>query len=381
MPQAYNHRLTKYIHVQNDLSPAQKAKRAICKACESKEIYFKEKKMKCLYWREFWIEEDQEIMTYPDPDETIARNAVITLRQARTQNNTLSISIASSGSNTYFVVRQLLPTEQNEFHRRLLQYAEKSESAQVSTLLETQEPKNVRRQEILEAVILSATNRLNVWGAKDISSTSQKTTNVLNTIRTFLKRAKKQNLNVVAMVTDSASSYASARSKWALQSYSILYLNSNKLSSKARTAINSHDAANLFDVTYSFTYIAQQYENETDGFGYAMLQKLEKHWANWEQPLLFLALAGLNIITKCGIFTDERFNNTLEAISEEHNVQSKVSNSVVGLALMRYWEFAALNLKEIGKIALRLYGIKVNSAPCVRLFSRMRWLTLNDVAL
>ncbi|CAG8813281.1 23905_t:CDS:1, partial [Dentiscutata erythropus] len=79
------------------------------------------------------------------------------------------------------------------------------------------------------------------------------------------------------------------RSKRALQSYSILYLNSNELSSKARTAINSvafwknveitdcllpfvsildylqRDAANLFDVTYSFTYVAQQYEDETDG--------------------------------------------------------------------------------------------------------------------
>ncbi|CAG8823823.1 26989_t:CDS:1, partial [Dentiscutata erythropus] len=80
------------------------------------------------------------------------------------------------------------------------------------------------------------------------------------------------------------------RSKRALQLYSILYLNSNELSSKVRTAINSvafwknideitdcllpfvsildylqHDATNLFDVTYSFTYVAQQYEDETDG--------------------------------------------------------------------------------------------------------------------
>lgn len=229
------------------------------------------------------------------------------------------------------------------------------------------------------------------------------------------------------------------RSKRALQSYSILHLNSNELSNKARNAINSttfwknvdeladcllpfvsildylqRDAANLFDVIYSFAYVAQQYEDETDGFGYAMLQQLEKRWADWEQPLLFLAvifnpqyrvhalsdqtffslerianwieyyyekwfgkpkhvaLELTEYYMKRGIFTDERFNNTLEAISE-HNVQSKLTSNVVGLALLRYWEFAALNLKEIGKVALRLYSIKVNSAPCERLFSRMGW--------
>ncbi|CAG8666274.1 3802_t:CDS:2, partial [Cetraspora pellucida] len=541
---------------------------------------------KCPYWREFWAEEDQEIMMYPDADETTARNVVIALRQTRAQNNTLAMSIVSSGSSarisdaselisvsrnmkrtrtkqpntsldTYFVVCQLSPTEQNEFHRRLLrivvenglsfqftetrtfhefvaffnttvkipsrrtlskkilkEYAEKLESSQVSALLETQEPatimfdgwKNVCRQEILGAVILSATNRLYIWGAEDISGTSQKTDNVLNTIRAFLERAKNQNLNVVAMVTDSTSSYASARcsseykcvaeqaieiavyftdkrhskaisllhneqqriyktiysfvrpvitrwnsyyycftalvrSKRALQSYSILHLNSTELSSKARSAINSttfwknvdeladcllpfvsildylqRDAANLFDVIYSFAYVAQQYEDEATGFGYAMLKQLEKCWADWEQPLLFLAvifnsqfrahalsnqvffsierianwieyyyekwfnkkpkhitLELTEYYMKRGIFTDDRFNNTLEAISEEHNMQDKMSNNVVGLALLRYWEFTALNLKEMGMVAQRLYSIKVNSAPCERLFSRMGW--------
>ncbi|CAG8612138.1 3677_t:CDS:2, partial [Cetraspora pellucida] len=466
MSQTHNHRLTRYIHVQNDLDPEQKAKRAIYKACESKESLFQKERdedlklwqvyekwrffnrwdrvqwhwKKCPYWREFWAEEDQEIMMYPDADETTARNAVIALRQTRAQNNTLVMSIVSSGSSARISdtseLTSLLPTEQNEFHHQLLrmvvknslsfrftetrtfhkfvaffnttvkipsrwtlskkilkEYAEKLESSQVSALLKTQEPatimfdgwKNVCRQEILGAVILSATNRLYIWGAEDISGTSQKTDNVLNTIRAFLERAKNQNLNVVAMVTDSASSYASAR-KRALQSYSILHLNSTELSSKARSAINSttfwknvdeladclllfvsildylqRDAANLFDVIYLFAYIAQQYEDEATRFGYAMLKQLEKRWADWEQLLLFLAVifnpqfqahalsnqVFFKYYMKRGIFTDDRFNNTLEAISEEHNMQDKMSNNVVGLALLRYWEFAALNLKEM----------------------------------
>ncbi|CAG8789016.1 12518_t:CDS:2, partial [Dentiscutata erythropus] len=50
-----------------------------------------------------------------------------------------------------------------------------------------------------------------------------------------------------------------------------------------------------------------------------------------------------------------------------------VTKNVIGLALLRYWEFAAIDQKEIGKVAQRLYGIKVNSAPCEHLFSRIGW--------
>ncbi|CAG8668628.1 9081_t:CDS:2, partial [Cetraspora pellucida] len=245
MPQTYNHRLTRYIHIQNDLGSAQKAKRAIYKACKSKKSLFQKGRDEGLKLWQFWAKEDQEIMMYSDADETTTRNAVIALRQARAQNNTLAISIVSS--DTYFVVRQLSPTKQNEFHHQLLhmvvenglsfqfietrtfhefvaffnttvkipsrqtlskkilkEYAEKLESFQVSALLETQEPATIMFD------MEESTNRLYIWGAENISGTSQKTDNVLNTIRAFLECAKNQNLNVVAMVTDSTSSYASA---------------------------------------------------------------------------------------------------------------------------------------------------------------------------
>ncbi|CAG8780509.1 11922_t:CDS:2, partial [Dentiscutata erythropus] len=531
------------------------------KLAKAMKIYLKMEKMKDSNYGRFWVNEDQEVMTYEDPDENMARNAVSALRQARERNDR-AMSIVSSNSRTSnassvlglmftdstqisetsstsshvskvkqsktkktnyvldtYVVRPLTTSQQYEFNRLILRliiqnglalrFVEKKlEQAKVFALSKSQEPvtiifdgwKNVRCQEILGAVILSATNQLYIWGAEDISNRSQKTPNVLNKINAFFDRASNQNLNVVAMVTDSASVYASARlisvsdifklsseykqtvrdavtitsyfndkrhskaisllrdeqqriykkiysfvlpvatrwnsyyycfatllrSKRALQSYSILYPNSFKSLDKSQNVIDDiqfwihleelvkhllpfvsildylqHDAANLFDVAYAFGYIAQQYED-----------KLEKRWADWEQPLLILAVIfypqyrtqalsnhsffSLERITcwieyyyemwfgvkpKCvalelteyymkrGIFGNEWFENTIEVISKE----GMSMNNAVGLTLLRYWEFAAIDQKEIGKVALRLYSIKINSAPCECLFFRMGW--------
>ncbi|RIB00577.1 hypothetical protein C2G38_2233793 [Gigaspora rosea] len=94
-----------------------------------------------------------------------------------------------------------------------------------------------------------------------------------------------------------------------------------------------------------------------------MQQKLERRWADWEQPLLFLAINfhpqyrvqalfdtnffSLERITKWVEYyyemCNERFENTLKAILAE-----KVeTNNANGLALLRYWEFAAIDQKEI----------------------------------
>lgn len=74
-----------------------------------------------------------------------------------------------------------------------------------------------------------------------------------------------------------------------------------------------------------------------------------------------------------GIYVDERFDRTLDTVDINASKQSSAASNAMGLALLRYWEFAALNHHEIGQLAYRLYGIKVNSAPCERLFSRMGW--------
>ncbi|RIB10094.1 hypothetical protein C2G38_2265689 [Gigaspora rosea] len=133
MAQVHAHRLTKYVHIQNKLGPDQTTKRAICKACESKEQIFKQGKnegielwevyqkygfinrwdrvqrhwRRCPYWREFWVDEDQEVITYEDPDENMARNAVRALQQARERNNT-AMSVVSSNSRTSNISESML---------------------------------------------------------------------------------------------------------------------------------------------------------------------------------------------------------------------------------------------------------------------------------
>lgn len=99
---------------------------------------------------------------------------------------------------------------------------------------------------------------------------------------------------------------------------------------------------------------------------------IEYYYEKWfnEKPK-HVALELTEYYMKRGIFNDKRFDNTIDAISTEDTTQRTRTSNVVGLALLRYWEFAAIDQKEIGKVALRLYSIKVNSAPCERLFSRM----------
>ncbi|CAG8779861.1 3969_t:CDS:2, partial [Dentiscutata erythropus] len=275
-----------------------------------------------------WVEKDQEIMMYPDPDETTARNAVIALRQARAQNNTLAMSVVSLGF-----------------------------SARISDALELTS-KNVCHQEILGAIVLSATNKLYIWGAKNINGTSQKTDNSLNTICAFLEHTKAQNLNVVAIVTDSASSYASARRKIQLERPDLVFLPC--FVHQANLCIGDiFRCSSEYKCTADITFwknvdeladcLLLFYEDETGGFAVIFNLQFQVH-----------ALSS-------------QFNNTLEAISEEHNIQGKMANNIVRLALLRYWEFAALNLKEISMVAQRLFSIKVNSAPCERLFFRMGW--------
>ncbi|CAG8800461.1 1309_t:CDS:2, partial [Gigaspora rosea] len=176
-----------------------------------------------------------------------------------------------------------IPTRKLLSSKILIEHAEQLEQSKISILSKSQEP---------------ITIMFDSW-KNDISNQRQRTPNVLNIINTFLTRASSQNLNVVAMVMDSASAYASARqilkqaigiasyftdqrhskaisslcdeqqriykaiysfvlsvttrwnsyyycfatllrSKRALQSYSILYPNSSELSDKSRTAINSN---------------------------------------------------------------------------------------------------------------------------------------------
>ncbi|CAG8731112.1 15056_t:CDS:2 [Dentiscutata erythropus] len=99
-----------------------------------------------------------------------------------------------------------------------------------------------------------------------------------------------------------------------------------------------------------------------------MLQKLEKRWANWKQPLLFLATV-FHPYFCVQAFSDQNYF-TLEQIVHwvEYYYEIWFKNIINAIL-----EEEAINQKDISKVAFRLFGIKVNSAPCEHLFSRMGW--------
>ncbi|CAG8802338.1 7331_t:CDS:2, partial [Dentiscutata erythropus] len=197
-------------------------------------------------------------------------------------------------------------------------------------------------------------------------------------------RTKAQNLNIVAIVTDSASSYASARHKIRLERPDLVFLPC--FAHQANLCIGdifrySSEYKCTADITFwkNVDELADClllfYEDETGGFAVIFNLQFRVHALSSQ---VFFSLERISSWTEYYYekwFNEKpkHFNNTLEAISEEHNVQGKMANNVVRLALLWYWEFAALNLKEISMVAQRLFSIKVNSAPCERLFFRMGW--------
>ena len=64
--------------------------------------------------------------------------------------------------------------------------------------------KTFRCQEVLGAVLLSPSNQIYIWGAEDISLESQKTLDVMRTMRAFLQGAEDQNTRIGTIVTDTA---------------------------------------------------------------------------------------------------------------------------------------------------------------------------------
>ncbi|CAG8731116.1 15057_t:CDS:2 [Dentiscutata erythropus] len=213
MPQTYVHRLTKYVHIQDELAPSQKTKRTICRACESNEKLFEKGRNEALSTIKA-VRQQSNITGSSTPVST----------QVQAKNSTLNnfvirlLFVESKAFHDFVSIFNStikIPNCQTLSRKILVEYTERLESAWITTLLETQEPvtimfdswKNVCNQEVLGAIILSSTNKIYIWGAENISNTGHKTIDVLNMINAFLERAKNQNLNIIAMVTDSALFY------------------------------------------------------------------------------------------------------------------------------------------------------------------------------
>ncbi|CAB5200211.1 unnamed protein product [Rhizophagus irregularis] len=70
---------------------------------------------------------------------------------------------------------------------------------------------NVKNEQLLETVILSSEGKPYVWKAVDITSERENNAAVINKTEAMLTELKNKEITVCAIVTDSASAYATAR--------------------------------------------------------------------------------------------------------------------------------------------------------------------------
>ena len=71
--------------------------------------------------------------------------------------------------------------------------------------------KNVLKQNILGLVVIRSDGQVLVWGAQNISGHRGDTNEAVNQISNFIQNSRSKNVNINAVVTDSASAYTAAR--------------------------------------------------------------------------------------------------------------------------------------------------------------------------
>jgi len=160
------------------------------------------------------------------------------------------------------------------------------------------------------------------------------------------------------------------------------------------------DKAQLHDVILSFGYFVQIYKNHHDQeFGACMINRIEKRWNSWEQTLLIISIF-LHPTLKDTIFNDSIPNLTWVDLGRwvayyyvvwfkkrPHNLLSEIENfrrkkfpfsepyySMLSNDVKKFWSYFSTHAKELGPVAIRLYGICTNSASVERLWSSMGFL-------
>lgn len=160
------------------------------------------------------------------------------------------------------------------------------------------------------------------------------------------------------------------------------------------------DKARLFQVVHSMNYLVQFWLNRSaDPLATKIIDRLEKRWRDWEQPLLLLSyllhpeyrmkqfsnkIPSINysefgrwlmyyyrawsgkepkrIIREFDDFRLAKYPFDLETYRQFDN------------DVWRYWCYVSVSTKELGFVACRIFGICVNAASVERLWSCMGFL-------
>ena len=78
-------------------------------------------------------------------------------------------------------------------------------------ILVLDEWKNVAKQEILGSILITSKGELLIWKAKDVTGEPKKWENIIRMIESFFDMFKTENIQIIGLVTDSASQYAATK--------------------------------------------------------------------------------------------------------------------------------------------------------------------------
>ncbi len=160
------------------------------------------------------------------------------------------------------------------------------------------------------------------------------------------------------------------------------------------------DAARLHEVLHVFAYTMKLFRELPDlNFSVRMVERLEKRWVQWEQPLLLLSFVlhphyGVKMFHSTAqrvTYTD--FGQWLNYYYEIwYNIWPKSillefvkfkkekypfdpsSIEQFGDDIISFWESCLGHAPELARFALHLYGICVNAASVERLWSTMGFI-------
>jgi hypothetical protein len=160
------------------------------------------------------------------------------------------------------------------------------------------------------------------------------------------------------------------------------------------------DKARLFEVLHAIGYFVQFWSRFSDSnLGSQMIDRLEKRWDQWEQPLLLLSFM-LHPKYRLGYFNSELNNLSYTSLEryltyyykawfkkrpkrlllEFEDFRRKVEPfndetfEQFGNDVFKFWSFVEGEYSELGAVALKIFGICVNAASVERMWSSMGFL-------
>nr|CAG8610000.1 474_t:CDS:2 [Entrophospora candida] len=160
------------------------------------------------------------------------------------------------------------------------------------------------------------------------------------------------------------------------------------------------DMARLYEVVLAFGWIFKVFSNhENENFSNKMINRLEKRWNKFEQPLLLLSLV-LHPQYRTSLFKNTTNNLSYTYFGQWINYYYQAWFGTPPIRILReyllyqkkaypfdmktfsqldcevvdFWDLAKGEAPELSKLALHLHGICINSASVERLWSNMGFI-------